>query len=444
MIRRLARLIAFLFVLALLLYAANIFLVQTDSIAYLTLEEIHERDDIELAIVGSSVVQLHYDPDIIEETTGLKTMSATITNLGLPGMLALTREIFETNSPEWVVLVVEGYTFQYLKEDVQTQFKLMPLLSSAQNKLDYLLNVTRHENNYAERLLMFNSFGLRSLSDVFKAIRLRLDAQAYVSTLTDEWGDPIEYTHGFVPSYAQPGVSDLTRDVIPEQSEDYAYELYGFSKELLLEIRDVCRENGANLMVVAYPAHTVHAMGERFYLRYLESAKEYLSSIGVPFYNFMYAKEELQPNLDAYYFDLHHITREGASILSASFARFFKAYTDGEDVSDWFYPGRSEYLCSIDFITNTWVTLESADEAGNLTFRAESNCGWGASPEYRFALCRADGSEIFLRDFDANDHFTCSAETLQGGTLRVYARTAGGSGETVWNEYLEDTEDTDA
>ena len=89
----------FLALLILLVAFGNRFLIQQDTIAYLTMEEIHNRSDIETAIIGSSIAQLHFDPDIIERHTGKETMCATITNLGLPGMLAMTREIFETNRP---------------------------------------------------------------------------------------------------------------------------------------------------------------------------------------------------------------------------------------------------------------------------------------------------------------------------------------------------------
>ena len=64
---------AALFMLCLVLMAAfaNKFLLQTDTTTFLTVREMQQRDDIELAIVGSSVVRDHFDPYLISERTGL-------------------------------------------------------------------------------------------------------------------------------------------------------------------------------------------------------------------------------------------------------------------------------------------------------------------------------------------------------------------------------------
>ena len=339
----LLRAACFLLLLLALVVLGNRFLIQQDTIAYLTMEEIHQRTDIETAIIGSSVAQLHFDPDIIESHTGKETMCATITNLALPGMLAMTREIFETNSPETVVLVVEGYTFQYLCEDVQTQLKLMPHLTSLSTKREYFHNVTEHDSDWLPRMLMMNSFGLASLTDVKKAIALRIDAKAYFDTLLDEFGDPMTYTSGYVPAYAEQNLEQIVLEELGEISEEHAYGLYPIAKRLLADIKAVCDEHGAQLLVVAYPALTTHEAAEPFYLEYLNYAAAYCASIGVPFYNFMYAKEDFLPNLDGYYFDLHHFNKAGADLFSDAFGRFMAALSAGEDVSPFFHATATDY-----------------------------------------------------------------------------------------------------
>ena len=351
----------FLLILLALVRFGNQFLIQQDTIAYLTMEEIHERTDIKTAIIGSSVAQLHFDPAIIESHTGDETMCATITNLGLPGMLALTREIFETNTPETVVLVVEGYTFQHVSEDIQTQFKLMPHLTSLSTKREYFHNLMRHDGQYLERMLMMNSFGLASWTDVYKAFALRMDAKAYFDTLLDEFGDPMTYTSGYVPALATADIEQVVREELG-YDDVHVGGLFPFCEEMLLAIRDVCEENGAQLMVIAYPALSVHAVAEPFYLELLDLARLFCRENGIPFYNFTYAREAFMPCLDEYYFDLHHFNKAGADIFSDAFGRFLMMLERGEDVEPLFKYSRYEYIESLGGKYDYWMSILTEEE----------------------------------------------------------------------------------
>lgn len=356
---------AFLACVLLLITFGNRFLIQQDTIAYLTMKELHERSDFETVVIGSSVAQLHFDPEIIEQHTGRETMCATITNLGLPGMLALTREVFETNSPETIVLVVEGYTFQALKEDMQTQFKLMPHLTRLQNKREYYHNLTEHDHTSLERMLMLNSFGWASVKDIQKAFALARDPMAYFSTLPDEFGNLMTYTSGYVPASPDQDLVSVIREEMGGVSDEHAYWLHDFVKDMLADIHSVCEENGAQLMVVAYPALSLHAVAEPFYLEYLDLAGAYCAEIGVPYYNFTYAKPEFMPCLDEYFFDLHHFSQGGAEIFSDAFGRFLTALDGGEDVSGWFYPRRYEYIDSLGEKRGEWLSLLESISAQN-------------------------------------------------------------------------------
>ena len=83
-IRKALALLAFLALAALLIPLGNTFLVQLDTFATLTMRDLRERDDVELAIVGSSIVQHHFNPALIAEATGLTAFDATITNMVIP------------------------------------------------------------------------------------------------------------------------------------------------------------------------------------------------------------------------------------------------------------------------------------------------------------------------------------------------------------------------
>ena len=122
-IRPFLRFAAFFLVLALAVALANTCLIQTDTFVALMMDELKNSRDIELAVVGSSIVRDHFNAALISEQTGRKAFSAAVPGLSLQGELALTRELYRQNSPEYTVLVVEPYNFNTAKEDPNAFFK---------------------------------------------------------------------------------------------------------------------------------------------------------------------------------------------------------------------------------------------------------------------------------------------------------------------------------
>ena len=151
----------------------------------------------------------------------------------------------------------------------------------------------------------------------------------------------------------------------------------------------------------------------------------------IPCFNFQYAKAEYLQNLDGYYYDLYHMNGTGADLFSAFFARFFNAYTSGEDVSGWFYADQAQYLASIDRITNVWLSV------GEGVYIADCNRGTLVTPQYRFVSVAADGTETTLLDDGESD--TISAALVPDGeTLRVYAVPKGQENAvSVWYDLSE-------
>lgn len=70
------RLAVFLLGFALLVILADCTLIQTDTFVALTLSEMKSRSDIELAVIGSSIVRDHFNAELISEKTGKQAFSA--------------------------------------------------------------------------------------------------------------------------------------------------------------------------------------------------------------------------------------------------------------------------------------------------------------------------------------------------------------------------------
>lgn len=419
-IRLLLRLAAFGLTLALAVALANTCFIQTDTFVALTMDELKNSADIELAVVGSSIVRDHFNAPLISEETGLKAFSAAVPGLSLQGELALTRELYRTNSPAYTVLALEPYNFDTAKEDPNAFYKLAPFLSDAQNRLTYYLDASRADGGYLDRLLIFREFGAQSLSDVAKTVGLRLNAQKAYARLKPTMDATVSYAGGgFLRHTSGESAETLIREtVLRENDPGYVYALYDASKAFLARYRALCEEKGSKLIVVLFPNLTAHALAEPGFLPYGESLMRYCRENDIPCFNFQYAKADVLPSLDGYYYDLYHMNGDGADLFSAFFARFFNAYTSGEDVSGWFYENSEQYLASIDRITNVWLSV------GAESYFADCNRGTLVTPLYRFTAVDENGNETLLRDYGEDGVFP--AESVpDGAALKVYAVPQG-------------------
>ena len=139
------RLAVFLLGFALLVILADCTLIQTDTFVALTLSEMKSRSDIELAVVGSSIVRDHFNAEMITKETGLESFSLGIPCAALQADLAVTKELYRKNSPEWTILVVEPFTFDTVREGIEAQYELMPYLSSPIEQIKYYLRLCRED-----------------------------------------------------------------------------------------------------------------------------------------------------------------------------------------------------------------------------------------------------------------------------------------------------------
>ena len=427
-IRSFIRLFAFLLAFVPVVLLADTFLIQTDTFVALTMDELKTRSDIELAVVGSSIVRDHFNAPLISERTGMQAFSAAVPGLSLQGELALTSELYRQNDPEYTVLVVEPYNFDTAKEDPNALYKLMPFLSDAENKMTYYLDTAREDGKYLDRLLLFREFGAQSLADVAKTAGLRLNARKEYERLKPTMDATVSYAGGgFLRHTSDESAESLIREtVLREEYPGYVYELYAPSKALLARYKALCEEKGSKLLVILFPNLTAHALAEPGFLPYGESLMAYCRENEIPCYNFQYAKTDWLPNLDSYYYDLYHMNGDGADLFSAAFADFFNAYARGDDVSGLFYADSAEYLASIDRITNVWLSV------GEGVYIADCNRGTLVTPRYRFVSVAADGRETLLRDYGENAELAAD-RVPQGETLRVYAVSQGQeNAEPVW------------
>ena len=439
LLRGILRIAAFCLCLLLFLIAADFLLVQTDSITAITITEMKQRDDIQLAVVGSSVVRDHFNEALITEETGMESFSVAVAGSGFQTFTAMTEELYKTSSPEIVALVIEPYNFDTAREDPMPSYKTMPWLTGIGTRLRYYISNTRTDGYWIDRALIFRDFGAESFADIKKTISFHLDPYgtfaAYQDTLKAEHAEYMGA--GFLRHNVAADLSTVIRQqMLGEPDGGYDYPLLEESKEMMLAFRDLVVSHGSRLLVIISDNHTSHALAEPDYLRYIDHVEDFCAENGMECYNLFYAKEELLPNLDNTFYDLYHMTGEGADQESHAFARIINAVRAGEDISGWFYHRNWEYKETVTWIVNTWVHPKKKG-----TFTAGCNTGSMVHPEYRFVLLDADGNETLLRDYEGGkDGAVIKNVTLPENTnLRVYARLQEHpEQEPVWFDYPDD------
>ena len=418
--KRLVRLLLFLAVLILVLAAADFWLVDTDSVTAMTIREMQNLSDIQLAVVGSSVVRDHFNQQIISKRTGLSSFSVTIPGAGFQTFIAATEEMYKTSSPEWVVLVVEPYNFNTAREDPQPYYKLFPWLTGFRTRLRYYKQTAEQDGYWLDRALIFRDFPARSWNAIVKTFGMRLNPEQAFGLSADALSEEhAQYMgRGFLRHDGETGMDTIIRqEMLAERDLGYQYPLLPESKSMLMEMRELAESHGSRFLVLISDNHTSHALAEPEYLRYMQHTMDFCAQCGIECYNLFYAKEDFLPNLDSYFYDLYHMNGEGADIVSEAFAQLIQALSSGEDVSGWFYQKDWQYRETINWIVNTWVHPE-----GEGRFTAGCNTGSLVHPLYRFVLLDHSGQETLLQDWSTKKKVEVALQ--DGKTLRVYAKLA--------------------
>lgn len=417
------RLIAFFLLPAAFIFCANRLLTKTDTTYYYTLLEMTHRDDIDIAFVGSSVVTYNIDPQIVSEQTGLVAYDAGIGSAGLPTSVEIARQLFETNSPELVVLVIDAMALLSEEEDIQAQIRMMPFIPNPIERMAYTLELAMQDGKYLDRLLPFKLQPVASVGEFERNLELYLDPTGYADR-----HDLLAYSEhsyrgqGHVCVNRSPKKGELLKRLsVRTYNAEVDRSLYPCIQRKLLEFKALCEENGARLLVMFGPDMTVYRLSMADYLAKYEGIADFCAQHSMDFCDFTLARPEFLPCLDDYYCDSYHMNGEGARLFSEKLSEFLTLYLAGQPAGHLFYASQQEALAHVDFITNVWLTGEK--QGGTLTVTAASNHGPRVTPEYRFTRLDKQGRETELRGYAKDSTLSVSGEVSEdGGCIVVYAR----------------------
>lgn len=419
------RFLSFFLLPVLVLTASNLLLLRSDALTYYSIREAVQSEQLDLALVGSSIVFADFNPQIITEKTGLETYSLTIGHMSLPGALAITRLLYQERQPKYTALVLESDNFSKTTEDIQTQMRLSPhLVTHPLIAIRYYLDLCSQDHRYMDRLLLFKGSMVRNLDDIRRNLSLWRSPDEFLPESGLLEGMTQYQGRGFMRYMKDGRGYDALRftPLKPDVADDTP-GIADFSKKKLLEYQALCERHGSQLLVVISPNSTAQVLGRTGFLDKNIALGAFCRENGIPFFDMSLARDSFIPLLDSHYYDMYHLDGTGADIFSEKFGEMLNMYIAGEPVDHLFYSSADEFLDSIDFITNTW--MEQRSEGGQDVFKADCLRGRTVLPEYAFYLIGEDDSPVLLQDYSAHDEYICTAGSLSGKTLRVYARPVG-------------------
>ncbi|MBR1707652.1 MAG: hypothetical protein IJ719_02335 [Clostridia bacterium] len=399
----------------------NTFFLKRDTPSYLPIHELKQRDDIDAVVIGSSVIRNGINPKIMTDKTGL-----TFFNLGIPGMRVPSVETFvrfaEKNShPKYFLLALERDLVGVESiQDYNLHKRIWPHFDSLWDRFIYYLNISWRNGLWIENALVFKSDPVKTWEDMKKVLTIDQNSTYYA-----------EEVHAKNPQLQYEGDGFLRALVYEDGNKKLAYEYYAWNgasypgipdKQVrwLVELRDTCRKLNAELIVIIPPTHSIITFSQLPNMEFTEEAQRICQEYDIPFWDFTRMKRSLWPDLDSYFYDVGHLSGDGADCFSDAFGSFFSDYLNGQDVSDRFYDSWESCLEEVSLV-NAYMDFWYDDD-GMVHAYADYIGGPSVEPSFCFTLIRDEHEDILQEFTRYKQELILDPTLVQGETICVYVR----------------------
>ncbi|MGI6220709.1 MAG: hypothetical protein ACOYIP_02365 [Coriobacteriales bacterium] len=392
--------------------------------------EYRQTDELDTIIIGDSLTQRGFDPDIIDPIAGTDSLNmATNGQEAVESYIAL-RQAFKDH-PE-VDRVIYGLELSMLTKTPRAAH-LSGFLTekwkdeSASEIYDDLKYALRGEDfiSTPDSINIIFPWVKQHcyFQNVPRNIKSRLDGldPGQASSVNDE--DWTYIDNGF-------GGYSLVLDYNTITQTNYMNfyhprEIREENMAHLLEICRLCKENDVEMIAVAppMPDFNLFAMKDK-YEEFYGQIEEELASEGVRFYNFNLAKDELFESVETDYMDWEHLNLRGGQRLSRSMAQLILADQAGEDLGQYFY-SLDERLDHLDTISRVALKLKRSDDGKSIEVKATPATGPKTKVEYEFRAREKDkGTFEVIQEYSGNNKLTWTPPRKGAWEVRVYARLA--------------------
>ena len=429
--KKILRAVAFVLIFLVLCSVCEFVLLQFEGNAYVTVRDLEAESDLDVVVIGNSEATRHFNPYLFQELTGKNSYNFSRFSSTVATQYTMMEQLFRLHKPEKVLVFFDAYTLvklnpetlEHTEESAFVQASIWPYLRNPVDRIEYVLSLASADKAYLDRLFPWRLHMPRTPGGVITNVRNKVDdllgnGRYYDTARASLDNELSTYVgKGFAPIHLdQATTAEKIRATCRFTYTKQETRIPEDTKEWIRKMDELCRENDCQLIAVNIPLLPDVAISE--ILNIYDAQSCLFEELGVPYWNLNYAKADVLQQMDAtYYYDASHMIWTGADIFTESLANVFNAWQQGEDVSHMFYT-TDEYLASVDYVTNTWMTAESQGEGTKLT--AYANHGTDVEPAYRFVKVGADGSETILQDYSAEN--VCLAKLEIGEKLRLYTQ----------------------
>ena len=300
------------------------------------LHELESSGDYKCIILGTSHGSYGIDADIISQQTGKKTMNLCIGGEYLQDSYYLLKQVFETNTPETIVLDLD---FQYLVNVPKNSISANIIYNAYPNSLDKLSYFREKVLRMQYCATLFPWMDYRNnYSDAINIMKAKLgsDYNNYSAKAVNMDKQDRYHGNGFIyRNHANNLKKDTMQKLIWNESI-----IDNESIEYLKKIINLCNSKNTKIIMITTPISVEKITNS---VNEYDKAYTYLSDLaktnGIEYYNFSLVKETVFPrSIDDYWDYDGHLYGDAAQRFSLVLGDFLKEEEQGKvDVSDYLY-----------------------------------------------------------------------------------------------------------
>ena len=401
----------------------------TSTYTRVMIHELQKSENVDVLMLGASLIYTGVDPYLIEENTGKTAFDASSSAQPVDGSVALLKEALKHHKIKEVYFDITHSEAMMgvphnQRNDLFSVYLVSDFLPRGWNRTSYLLQASSPEyylNGFfpakrsMKRLLDFDYIG--NLLAKKGTAAYRNYGYDYITHETQRYAGK-----GYVPSteaaethmfYTSDGSKPFIRDTVTEEW-----------KSEIQEMIQICRDNDIKLVMISLPVTDVQLCAEGNWDEAVSFIREFLEPYDVDYVDFNLLDRNYFPKADSWYKDGHHLNETGAE----KFTAMFTDYMNGTMPDGVFRNSVTEIL---DQLPPEYYGICYKDEGTERNMRLIAN-----HPElfeYRIEV-QPDGKEKeLIQDFSPNTEFSLSL--YEAGEITVTYRIAGGEPVSVVRRY---------
>ena len=309
--------------------------------------EYEQEEKIDMIFVGSSLCSASFDPKVFNEKLGVRAFNMGTPMQPLEQNISAVETAFEEHEIDTVIIALGFFVLQEEPfEEAEVTFEKALArhqggLKGIKKGLEYCFSEdvlqTEKSINYWFPWV-YNKEGYS-----FDIMAKNVNTKMRVASERREKGQETQAVSqkGYRP---YEGYVDYENAWINNSYNTYQQQLREESLQKLEEMLRVCKENGADVLVINTPHPDFDILS--CYEMYGENTRivsDLCEKYEIDYYDFSLAKQEIFDDKEEYYYDYEHLNLEGSQAFCSQLCDLLQQRAAGVDMKNYFY-SVEEYL----------------------------------------------------------------------------------------------------